>query len=125
MLSPCFNAGCFVRERWLFRMRTMAVPCVNDGCSGDGRREAVFCMITVKPMCMIQTVTNIWRFYRDGFRAMTWGRVLWAIILLKLFIMFVILKLFFFPDFIRESSGGLDEDDFVSRELIERRAPGN
>mgnify|MGYP001778867546 CR=1 FL=1 len=106
-------------------MRTMAVPCVNDGCSGDGRREAVFCMITVKPMCMIQTVTNIWRFYRDGFRAMTWGRVLWAIILLKLFIMFVILKLFFFPDFIRESSGGLDEDDFVSRELIERRVPGN
>lgn len=72
---------------------------------------------------MKQTVMNIWRFYRDGFRAMTWGRTLWFIILLKLFIMFVILKLFFFPDFIRESSQGADEDDFVSRELIERGIP--
>ncbi|HIZ33722.1 MAG TPA: DUF4492 domain-containing protein [Candidatus Bacteroides merdigallinarum] len=72
---------------------------------------------------MKQTVTNIWHFYRDGFRAMTWGRVLWAIILLKLFIMFVILRLFFFPDFIREASGGENEEEFVSRELIERMAP--
>ena len=69
---------------------------------------------------MIQTVTNIWRFYRDGFRAMTWGRVLWAIILVKLFVLFLVLKLFFFPDFIRESSGTLDEDEFVSHELIGR-----
>ena len=29
---------------------------------------------------------------------MTLGRTLWAIILLKLFIMFAILRLFFFPD---------------------------
>ena len=72
---------------------------------------------------MKQTVTNIWHFYRDGFRAMTWGRVLWAIILLKLFIMFVILRLFPFPDFIREASGGENEEEFVSRELIERMAP--
>lgn len=69
---------------------------------------------------MRQTVINIWHFYRDGFRAMTWGRVLWVIILLKLFILFVVLKLFFFPDFIRESSGTLNEDEFVSRELIGR-----
>lgn len=65
-------------------------------------------------------VTNIWHFYRDGFRAMTWGRVLWVIILLKLFVLFVVLKLFFFPDFIRESASGLGEEEFVSRELIER-----
>lgn len=69
---------------------------------------------------MRRTVTNIWHFYRDGFRAMTWGRVLWVIILLKLFVLFVVLKLFFFPDFIRESAGGLDEEEFVSRELIGR-----
>lgn len=72
---------------------------------------------------MIRTVTNIWRFYRDGFRAMTWGRVLWAIILLKLFILFVGLRLFFFPDFLREASGGQGEEEYVSRELIERMAP--
>ena len=69
---------------------------------------------------MRQTVINIWHFYRDGFRAMTWVRELWVIILLKLFILFVVLKLFFFPDFIRESSVTLNEDEFVSRELIGR-----
>ena len=72
---------------------------------------------------MIRTVTNIWRFYRDGFRAVTWGRVLWAIILLKLFILFVVLRLFFFPDFLREASGVQREEEYVSRELIERMAP--
>ena len=43
---------------------------------------------------------NIYRFYRDGFRSMTLGRTLWKIILLKLFIMFAVLKLFFFPNFL-------------------------
>ena len=47
--------------------------------------------------------SNIWirvyRFYRDGFREMTLGRTLWALILVKLFIMFFVLRLFFFPDF--------------------------
>ena len=42
-------------------------------------------------------LTRIWIFYRDGFREMTLGRTLWTIILIKLFIMFFILKLFFFP----------------------------
>ena len=42
-------------------------------------------------------LVRIWTFYRDGFREMTLGRTLWAIILIKLFIMFFILKLFFFP----------------------------
>ena len=41
---------------------------------------------------------RIFNFYLDGFRSMTLGRTLWAIILLKLFIMFAILRLFFFPD---------------------------
>ena len=72
---------------------------------------------------MRRIVTNIWHFYRDGFRAMTWGRVLWVIILLKLFVLFVVLKLFFFPDFVRQSAGGLGEEEFVSRELIGRMPP--
>ena len=38
------------------------------------------------------------RFYVEGFREMTVGRTLWAIILVKLFIMFAVLKVFFFPD---------------------------
>ena len=36
--------------------------------------------------------------YIDGFKNMTIGRSLWAIIIIKLIIMFAILKLFFFPD---------------------------
>ena len=42
----------------------------------------------------------IFRFYVDGFRSMTVGRTLWKIILLKLFVMFFILKLFFFPNYL-------------------------
>jgi hypothetical protein len=39
-------------------------------------------------------------FYVDGFRSMTTGRTLWKIIFIKLFIMFFILKLFFFPNYL-------------------------
>ncbi|MFI3263008.1 MAG: DUF4492 domain-containing protein [Rikenellaceae bacterium] len=42
-------------------------------------------------------------FYIDGFRDMKVGKKLWLLIAIKLFIMFVVLKLFFFrsktPDF--------------------------
>ena len=31
-----------------------------------------------------QGIIGIWRFYRDGFRSMTLGRTLWAVILIKL-----------------------------------------
>lgn len=38
--------------------------------------------------------------YYDGFRSMVVGRTLWKLIFIKLFIMFAILKMFFFPDFL-------------------------
>ena len=40
--------------------------------------------------------------YAGGFREMTVGRRLWAIILIKLAVMFLVFKLFFFPDRLRE-----------------------
>ncbi|MEA3503782.1 MAG: DUF4492 domain-containing protein [Bacteroidota bacterium] len=44
---------------------------------------------------------KIFRFYADGFKNMDKSGVkLWIIIAIKLFIMFAILKLFFFPDFL-------------------------
>ena len=46
------------------------------------------------------SITGLYRFYRDGFRSMTVGRTLWKIILIKLFVMFAILKLFFFQDYL-------------------------
>ena len=39
---------------------------------------------------------TVWEFYRDGFRNMTWGRPLIWLILLKIFILFAILRVFFF-----------------------------
>jgi hypothetical protein len=35
-------------------------------------------------------------FYYEGFRRMTTGRILWVIILIKLFVIFVVLRIFFF-----------------------------
>ena len=46
----------------------------------------------------METLRKVIRFYVEGFREMTVGRTLWAVILVKLFIMFAILRLFFFPD---------------------------
>ncbi len=66
---------------------------------------------------MMKWLNNVWRFYYDGFREMTLGRTLWAIILVKLLIIFVVLKLFFFPDFLREKAEG-NEPDYVSNELV-------
>ena len=49
---------------------------------------------------ILQIPGKIFRFYLEGFKSMKVGRQLWMIILIKLFIMFAILKLFFFPDFL-------------------------
>ena len=46
---------------------------------------------------------NIYSLYIDGFRRMTVGRTLWKIIAVKLLIMFAVLKLFFFPDFLQST----------------------
>jgi len=43
---------------------------------------------------------QLYLFYRDGFRSMLVGRTLWKIIAIKLFIMFAVLKLFFFPNYL-------------------------
>lgn len=36
--------------------------------------------------------------YVDGFRNMTVGRKLWLLIIIKIIIIFAVLKVFFFPD---------------------------
>jgi hypothetical protein len=42
-------------------------------------------------------------FYYEGFRDMSaWGRKVWLIIFIKLFILFAILRLFFFHDFLHD-----------------------
>ncbi len=50
---------------------------------------------------MTTAATRVLDFYRDGFRRMTVGKTLWKIIIIKLLIMFAVLKLFFFPNFLK------------------------
>jgi hypothetical protein len=63
---------------------------------------------------------SVWRLYYDGFRSMTVGRTLWLIILLKLFFLFAILRLFFFPDHLSALHGDEEKAQFVGSELIDR-----
>jgi len=61
---------------------------------------------------------NIFRFYYEGFRSMTVGRRLWLIIILKLIVMFLILKIFFFPDFLKTKfKTDRDRSNYVIEQL--------
>lgn len=62
---------------------------------------------------------RVFDLYYDGFRNMKLGRTLWTIILIKLFIIFAILKVFFFPNFLKQNAQG-DESGYVANELVER-----
>ncbi|AHW91038.1 TPA: DUF4492 domain-containing protein [Campylobacter jejuni] len=42
------------------------------------------------------SISQIFNFYKEGFKNLTLGKTLWKIIFIKLFVMFVILKLFIF-----------------------------
>jgi hypothetical protein len=63
---------------------------------------------------------RLFYFYYDGFRNMTtWGRKVWIIIIIKLFIIFAILKLFFFPDFLQKKfSDDNQRSEYVLEQLI-------
>lgn len=64
---------------------------------------------------MLKRIIN---FYYNGFKTMTWGKPLWAIILIKLFIMFVVLKVFFFPDLLEKNFNSENERaDYVLEQL--------
>jgi len=66
-------------------------------------------------------ISNFFRLYVDGFRQMTWGKTLWVIILIKLFIMFAILKVFFFPNYLKkEFDTDKERSEYVTDEFIRR-----
>ena len=52
--------------------------------------------IIPKTLIHMERIKKIVRFYVDGFKHMTWGKELWLLIIIKLVIMFGILRLFFF-----------------------------
>lgn len=63
---------------------------------------------------------RVFDLYYDGFRNMTLGKVLWTVILIKLIIIFVVLKVFFFPNFLKENAEEGRESDFVAEQLLNK-----
>jgi len=68
----------------------------------------------------LSLIKRVWDFYYEGFRNMSWwGRRVWIIIIIKLFIIFAVLKLFFFPDFLKARfSSEKDRSEYVMEQLI-------
>ncbi|MDY0097747.1 MAG: DUF4492 domain-containing protein [Bacteroidales bacterium] len=63
---------------------------------------------------------RIFHFYYDGFRTMSWwGKRIWIILLIKLFLIFAVLRLFFFPDFLKTKFDSEEQrSDYVLEQLI-------
>ncbi len=61
--------------------------------------------------------SRVWHFYYDGFRTMSgWGKQVWLIILIKLFILFFVMRLFFFPNFLNTN---FETDEERSNHVLE------
>lgn len=61
------------------------------------------------------------RFYVEGFRSMTVGKKLWVLILIKIFILFFVFKLFFFPDILsRDYDTDAERAEAVRESLLNR-----
>ena len=87
---------------------------------GTLKEKPYICKINSEiPMRKNSFLYKVYDLYADGFRNMRLGKTLWAIILIKLFIIFVVLKIFFFPNFLKQHAKG-NEADFVATELTER-----
>lgn len=62
---------------------------------------------------------NFFTMFRDGFKAMTLGRTLWILVIIKLCIMFLILRPIFFPNFLNSKFKDTEsKSDYVRQELI-------
>ncbi len=63
-------------------------------------------------------IKKIIQFYYQGFKNMTVGKKLWAIIIIKLIIIFLILKVFFFPDFLKSKFNNDEErSNYIIKQL--------
>ena len=69
---------------------------------------------------------RVFLFYFEGFKSMTVGKKLWTIIIIKLFIMFVILKLFFFKNFLNNKfDTDKEKGDYVLEQLTKPKNTNN
>lgn len=67
----------------------------------------------------LKRVLGVFEFYRQGFSAMRLGKTLWGLIFVKLFVIFVLLKIFVFDENLNSAfAKDTDKSDFVLRNLI-------
>ena len=68
---------------------------------------------------MKRAIVAIYDFYVEGFRNMTWGRQLWWVIMLKVILLFAVLRVFFFKPVL---AGKSEEQkiEHISNELIRK-----
>lgn len=67
----------------------------------------------------LKRVLGVFEFYRQGFSAMRLGKTLWGVIFVKLFVIFVLLKIFVFDENLNITfAKDADKSDFVLRNLI-------
>ena len=66
---------------------------------------------------MKRRLIAIYNFYVDGFKNMTWGKQLWWVILLKIIILFLVLRAFFFKPVLAGKSQE-QRIEHVSNELM-------
>jgi hypothetical protein len=68
---------------------------------------------------MASALRNLFLFYYEGFRTMSWwGKKVWLIIIIKLCIIFLLLRLFFFPDFLKSKfDTDRERSDYVIEQL--------
>ena len=83
-----------------------------------------FCFREFRCYIMRNVITSVWRFYIDGFKSMTWGRELWLLILLKVIILFVLLRGFFFQP-VLEGKSDTQKMEHVGMQLIEKQNQQN
>jgi hypothetical protein len=73
-------------------------------------------------MANVKNIKDFFKMYAEGIKNMTWGKTLWIIVIIKLFIMFAILRAFLFPDFLN-GVAKTDEQkaEYVSKQLTEKK----
>ncbi len=65
---------------------------------------------------ILSKIKAIWDFYVEGFKTMTWGRQLWLLIFLKIIILFLVLRVFFFKPILSDKSEA-EKIEYVGGEL--------
>lgn len=63
------------------------------------------------------TLKRIFDFYRQGFSNMDIGKTLWIVVIVKLVVMFAIVKLFFMPDVLDQKASDGDKAKYISTRI--------